>query len=360
MPGSHPHHTELEMPAGGHLQANGFAASRTWLFDLTEPVKPRLLTAFDDLAGYSHPHTYIRLPDGNVLATFQYQSVAPPGSASTAPAATHSAAHGAAPAAIERSTGGLVQMDERGTVIRSGAARDDTIQSKWIYPYSVLPLPAIDRAVSTTTDMDEANTKATSEWLQFWRLSDLTLLRSVALEPGPRGNEHQLTGEPRLLADGKSIYIHTFNCGLYLLRGVEPLEPVTSLVHTFEGKNCGVPIRTGHFWLQTVPDAHAVVVLDIQDPEHPREVSRVAVGDDEDPHWIAIDPAGRRVVMNSGGYSKSNRLYVLNFEPATGRLTMDARFRDPGGSRDGVNLGEKTWPHGFAGKALPHGTVFSR
>jgi hypothetical protein len=51
---------------------------------------------------------------------------------------------------------------------------------------------------------------------------------------------------------------------------------------------------------------------------------------------------------------------VLNFEPATGRLTMDARFRDPGGSRDGVNLGEKTWPHGFAGKALPHGTVFSR
>ena len=26
LPGSHPHHTELEMPAGGHLLANGFAA----------------------------------------------------------------------------------------------------------------------------------------------------------------------------------------------------------------------------------------------------------------------------------------------------------------------------------------------
>jgi hypothetical protein len=360
MPGSHPHHTELEMPAGGHLLANGFAAGRTWLFDLTEPVKPRLLTAFDDLAGYSHPHTYIRLANGNVLATFQYQSVAHPGAANTAPAGMYSGPHGVAPAAVERSTGGLVEMDERGTVIRSGAARDDAIQNRWIYPYSVLPLPAIDRAVSTTTDMDEANKKATSEWLQFWRLSDLTLLRSIALAPGPRGNEHQFTGEPRLLADGKSIYVHTFNCGLYLLRGVESLEPVTRLVYTFEGKDCGVPIRTGHFWLQTVPDTHAVVVLDIRDPEHPREVSRVAVGNDEEPHWIAIDPTGRRVVLNSGGYSRGNRLYVLNFDPETGRLRMDERFRDSDGARDAVNLDDKTWPHGFSGKALPHGAVFSR
>ncbi|MBA3271277.1 MAG: hypothetical protein H0T71_12285, partial [Acidobacteria bacterium] len=205
MPGSHPHHTELEMPAGGHLLANGFGAGRSWLFDLTEPVKPRLLTAFDDLAGYSHPHTYIRLANGNVLATFQYQSLAQPAASNAAPEAMHGAAHGVAPASIGRAAGGLVEMDERGTVVRSGAARDDAIQNRWIYPYSVLPLPAIDRAISTTTDMDEGNTKATSEWLQFWRLSDLTLLRSMALKPGPRGNEHQLTGEPRLLADGKSI-----------------------------------------------------------------------------------------------------------------------------------------------------------
>src|SRR5437870_10242996 len=30
--GTRPHHTEHEMPAGGHLLANGFAAGRTWLF----------------------------------------------------------------------------------------------------------------------------------------------------------------------------------------------------------------------------------------------------------------------------------------------------------------------------------------
>jgi hypothetical protein len=358
--GSHPHHTELEMPASGHLLANGFSAGRTWLFDLTDPVRPQILTAFDDRAGFSHPHTFIRLANGNVLATFQYRSLTTPGASSGAAEAGHGAMHRGAWTSVERSTGGLVEMDERGTVIRSGSASDAAIANKWIYPYSVLPLPAIDRAVSTTSDMNEENEKATAEWLQLWRLSDLTLLRSIALAPGPYGDEHQQTGEPLLLADGKSIYVHTFNCGLYLLRDVESLQPVTRLVHTFEGEDCGVPIRTGHFWLQTVPDAHAVVVLDIRDPEHPREVSRVSVGEDEWPHWIAIDPAGRRVVLNSGGSSKSNRLFVLEFDPATGRLTMDGRFRDQGSSRDGINMDDKTWPHGFSGKALPHGTVFSR
>jgi hypothetical protein len=348
------------MPTGGHLLANGFSAGRTWLFDLTNPVRPRMVTAFDERAGFSHPHTYVRLSNGNVLATFQYRSLTPPDASGGAAEAGHGSMHGGASPSVERFTGGLVEMDERGTVIRSASAADPAIADTWIYPYSVLPLPAIDRAVSTTTDMNERNARATSEWLQFWRLSDLTLLRSIALAPGPRGDEHQFTGEPRLLADGKSIYVHTFNCGLYLLRGVEPLAPEASLVHTFDGKDCGVPVRTGHFWLQTVPDAHAVVVLDIRDPERPREIARDPLGDDEKPHRLALDPEGRRLVVNSGGNRTSTRLFILDFDPAAGRLTIDERFRDPGSPRAGIDLDGRTWPHGFSGKALPHGTVFSR
>ena len=49
--GTHPHHTELEMPANGHLLANGFRAGRTWLFDLTEPTRPKVITSFGGLAG---------------------------------------------------------------------------------------------------------------------------------------------------------------------------------------------------------------------------------------------------------------------------------------------------------------------
>ena len=348
--GTHPHHTELEMPANGHLLANGFHVGRTWLFDLTRPLQPRILTSFGDVAGYSHPHSFLRLPNGHLLVTFQYRA-----DSSGAPDVP-----GGMSMAKEHTTGALVEIDEMGKLVRRGDASDSAIQDRRIYPYSVVTMPSRDRAVSTTTDMDHLDTLATSQWIQLWRLSDLKMLRSIALPAGPRGDENQFTGEARLLPDGSSIYIHTFNCGLYLVRDVAGPEPRVSLVKTFEGKNCGVPILTSHYWLQTVPEAHALVAMDITDPEHPREVSRVTVGDDEQPHWIAMDPAGRRVVMNSAGGGKSNRLFVIDFEPASGTLVLDGLFRDAGSSRPGVNMSGKTWPHGFTGTALPHGTVFSR
>ena len=351
MAATHPHHTESELAANGHLLANGFHAGRTWLYDLSVPRGPKILTSFGDRAGFSHPHTYIRLANGNVLATFQYKADS---TASSVPG------HDAMPVGVEHATGGLVEMDERGGVVRSRSATDPAIPDRHIFPYAVLPIAALDRAVSTTTDMDEANKQATSEWVQFWRLSDLTLLRSIALRPGPRGDEHRFSGEPRLLPDGKSVYIHTFNCGLYLVRGVDGDHPTSTFVKAFDGKNCGVPVLTGHYWLQTVPDAHALVTLDIADPEHPREVSSLKLGEDEQPHWIAIDRTGRRVVLNSAGSGKGNRLFVVNFDPASGALVLDERFRDAGAARAGVSFTRKTWPHGFTGTAVPHGTVFSR
>ncbi len=352
--GTHPHHTEAEMPSDGHLLANGFHAGRTWLFDLTDARRPKILASFGALAGYSNPHTFLRLPNGNVLATFQYKEDA------NAPAPMHGA--GTMPMAmpaVAHTTGGLVEMDERGTVIRSGSAVDGTIADKRIFPYSVIEIPGMDRAVSTTTDMDEADTVATSEWVQFWKRSDLTLRKSIALPPGPRGDEQKHTGEPHLLPDGKSVYIHTFNCGLYLVRGIDGAAPTATFVKGFPGKDCGVPILTGHWWLQPVPASHALVAVDIADPEHPRDVSSVTLADEE-PHWIALDPTGRRVVLNSGGYAKSNRLYVIDFDPATGTLTLDEKFRDAGSSRAGVSMSARAWPHGFTGTAMPHGTVFSR
>ena len=128
----------------------------------------------------------------------------------------------------------------------------------------------------------------------------------------------------------------------------------------FEGKNCVVPLITGHYWLQTVPDTHALVSLDISDPEHPREVATLELGDDEQPHWIAIDNTGRRIALNSAGAGTGNRLFMINFDPARGALTLDERFRDAGAERPGVSFTRKTWPHGFTGTAIPHGTVFSQ
>lgn len=287
-----------------------------------------------------------------MLATFQYRA----GSGEVAAHGDH-AIDAAAPS---RETGGLVEMDERGTLIRSGDARDASIADPRIYPYAALPMPAIDRIVSTTTDMDPRNKKATSEWVQFWRLSDLKLLKSIALPPGPRGDEHRWTGEPRLLPDGKSLYVHTFSCGLYLVRDVDSNTLTATFVQGFEGMDCGVPLLTGHYWLQTVPASRSLIALDISNPEQPRQVSAVAFGGEERPHWIAIDPTGRRIVLNSGGAHASNRLFLVNFDPETGRLAIDGRFRDAGSETPGIAMARKSWPHGFTGTAAPYGTICSR
>lgn len=346
--GTQPHHTEDVVPADDHLLANGHAAGKTWLFDLSTPGHPKILTAFGDVGGYRHPHSFFRMADGNVISTFQYRADGDP-----MPAGHEGMAHGG-----PQVTGGLVEMSERGEVIRTGSAADPAIEERGLYPYSVLQIPAMDRAVSTTTDMGLQASGATGEWIQFWRLSDLKLLRSLHLATGPHGTEHRYTGEPRLLPDGKSVYVHTFGCGLYLVRGVETDTPTASLVASFNGMFCGVPVLTGHWWLQPVPADHALLALDISDPEHPREVARLDLPE-EAPHWLSIDPTGRRLVINSGGRG-AGRLYIVNFDPATGALAFDAAFHDAGDPRPGIAMKGRAWPHGWTGTAAPHGSVFSR
>ncbi len=66
-----PHHTEYEFPHSNILFANGWVAGRTFIFDLSQPLKPRLASQFTDRAGYSFPHSFVRLPNGHVLGTFQ-------------------------------------------------------------------------------------------------------------------------------------------------------------------------------------------------------------------------------------------------------------------------------------------------
>lgn len=329
--GSRPHHTEDVAPANGHLLANGFDAGKTWLFDVSQPLAPKILTSFGELGGYKHPHSYIRLANGHVLATFQY--------------------HGA------HQTGGLVEMTERGKVIRTGSSVDSSAPAETIEPYSVLALPALDRAISTSTSMMDYEHNP-GDKVQLWRLSDLKLLKTFTLPPGPNGKENQLTGEPRLLPDG-SVYVHTFQCGLYRLTGLKNDAPQAKFVYGFKGMLCAVPVITGHWWLQTVPEEHAVVALDITDPDHPREVSRVSLDSKQQPHWLSLEPGGRRVVINSGENGE-HRLFIADFDSKTGKLTLDEKFRDSGSDRSGISMDGKTWLHGFKGNAFPHGAVFSR
>lgn len=335
-PSGTPHHTELEMPQGGFLLANAFESGNTMLFDLRDPLHPSLVTSFGDLDGYMHPHTYVRLPNGHVLATFQYHG-----------------GHGP-----KSDGGGLVEFDDRGHVIRSGSAMDPAAKEELIRPYSLEVVPALDRVVSTNAAM-HYKSDGEGRTVQVWRLSDLKLLRTLVLPPGPRGTEQQAPGEPHLLADGKTVLIHTFSCGLYELDGVASDQATVKYLHTFEGKECAVPLRIGHYWVATLFSAHALAAYDISDLTHVREVSRITFDDKQTPHWISADADGRRIVLNSGEYGE-HRLFMVNFDPQTGALKLDERFRDAGSDKAGVSMDGKSWPHGFKGDAYGHGTVFSR
>jgi len=328
-----PHHTELQMPDDGFLLANAFESGRTMLFDLRDPLFPSLVTSFGDLDGYMHPHTYIRLANNDVLATFQYHGGHEPKS----------------------DGGGLVEFTERGRVIRTGSALDPAAKTELIRPYSLVALPALDRVVSTNTAMHDKD--GDSRTVQVWRLSDLKLLTTLVLPPGPRGSEQKNPGEP--LGDGKTVLIHTFSCGLYALDGAEAAHPSVRYLKTFDGDECGVPLRIGHYWVATLTSMHALAAYDISDLTHIREVSRLPFDDKQKPHWISPDAENRRIVLNSGEYGE-HRLFMVNFDPQTGALTLDEHFRDPGSDKAGVSMDGKSWPHGFKGDAYPHGVVFAR
>lgn len=335
--GNGPHHTEHEMPADGQLFANGFASGQSFVFDLRDPTQPRIVRQFEDLEGYSHPHSFLRLPNGNVLATFQMK---------------HDHGSGAA------RTGGLVELTPAGQPVRSSSADGPGIAAG-SRVYSGQVVPSLDRIVTTTTDMHGDD--PASRNVQTWRLSDLALLHTFPLPDGP-GGEGSLTAEPRLLPDGKTVLVSTFSCGLYLLDGLDGDAPSGRLVTSFPrkpGEYCAIPVISGHYYLVTVPAWNAVVSLDISDPSAPREVSRLTLGPEDVPHWIAISPDQRRVVV-TGYEALQHRAVIARFDPASGQLAIDERFREEGASQPGFRMEDKTWPHGGDAKGIPHGAVFSR
>jgi hypothetical protein len=331
-----PHHSEHELAEDRQLFVNGFGSGKSFIFDLRDGSKPQLVGEFGDQAGFSHPHSFLRLPNGNVLATFQMRHDA-------------SGIH----------PGGLVEMTPGGVVVRSSPATGRGV-SEGIRPYSGAIVPTLDRIVTSTTDMDAANPFPANQ-VQIWRLSDLELLHTITLPPGPLGDESDLTAEPRLLADGRTVMVSTFNCGLYLLDGIESDSPSGRLVATFPRKEktyCAIPVVAGSYWITTVPAYPGVVSLDISDPAHPREASRLTLGTDDVPHWIAVEPNRRRLVITGYG-ALANRVLLATFDSATGVVALDERFRPPGATRPGFDL-LGPWPHGGAGAGKPHGAVFSR
>ena len=323
-----PHHTEHEMPAGGILFANGFGAGQTFRFDLSSPTKPHLLDSFGAAGEYMHPHSFVRHPNGNVLATFQMRG--------------HN----------NEEPGALAEIDPKGRVLRVADAADPKVE-KFIRPYSLAVVPALDRIVTSSSDMDE---KDISHVVQIWRYSDFKLLKSIYLQ-GAAGVD---PAEPRVLSDGRTVLVSTFTCGLYRITNLEGENPSAEFVHFFGGQECALPVVAGNFWVQTVSDARALVSLDVSNPAKPVEVSRLVLGEKDYTHWIALEPNGERIVISGGSGTLKSRVLIAKINSKTGKLSLDEAFREKGSKEAGINFDRELWKHGKHGKAIPHGAIFSR
>jgi hypothetical protein len=331
------HHTEYTMPASGMLFANDHDAGRTFIFDLRVPLHPKTVTSFTDMAGYMHPHSYVRLPNGHVLATFQH------------------AHHGESAGQMVK-TGGLVEIDDQGKVVRSVSSADPAFPDALLMPYSLVMLPQLDRVVSTNSSMHLEDIFSGVTY-QVWRLSDLKLLKTAYFEVGENRYAQISPEEPRLAPDG-SVFVQTLGCGLERITGLNSSEPRSKLVFNFPGNWCGVPSIVGHYLVQSVPATHGFIVLDITHGAKPVEVSRLNLSNTYSSHWTAWDPKTQRLVVTAGS-NPEDRTYLLKLDQATGALTVDTAFRDADG-KTGFSFAEREWPHGWKGAGAPHGAVFSR
>ena len=327
------HHSEHRFHESKTLFTNGFMGGRSFIFNLEDPHNPKLITNFTNMQKYTFPHSFERLPNGNVLATFQTIGEG------------------------NKKEGGLVEITSKGDYVRSAISSDPDIED-FIRPYSLAILPDLDRVVSTSADMKEADL---SRVVQVWRLSDLSLIKTIPLEPGPRGNEHYDPAEPRILSDGKTVLISTFFCGLYRITDLETIDPNAEWVYSFDFNDkydCAIPVVNGDYWIQAVGSKTSLVSLDVSNPSKPVKVNELKFKKGEWPHWIAVEPNGQRIIV-TGNNRLKNKLMIVDFNSETGEMSFDKNFRDKRTGEMGFSFDRFDWPHGNTDSGVPHGSVFS-
>ena len=316
------HHTNYAEPPDHVLYANDWLGNRTYVFDLHDPTHPRLARQFGNVGAYGYPHSFAYLPNGNTLATFQYSS------------------------GFNRGAGGLVEFDPQGKVVRTASAVVPGHPN--IRPYSLAIVEKLDRVVTGSADMMGAQV---SHVAQVWRLSDLKLVKTMRLP-----TQHDWfydtaadASEPRVLVDGKTVVVPTFNCGLFLVRDLVGNDPTLQHIYNFGYRACEVPVIAGDFLVETMQSGHAIVSVDLSHPEKPLEVSRIFLPPDEYPHWLALEPGGNRLAITGYG-ALATRIRFATIDRGTGKLSLEP---------SAIEF-TRAWPDGWNGSAVPHGVVFSK
>lgn len=356
--GSMPHHLEYELPAPGQLLfGNAYHLEKLIMVDFSDPIHPRVAKILDPIPPLHYPHDITRLPNGHVLVGYLRSDGPSPTPGDSDNPGNH---------------GGIAELDAQGNLVRTASAAVPGYKLP-IRMYALTPMPQIDRLVTTSAVMIENNS---ADVVQVWRLSDLKLLNTleapVALLPNGKPlvthfrKTDQPTGkwmpfEPRVMRDG-SVLLNAYGCGFYRLTNIDSAQPKLDNVYTIEvppssnSGACAVPYIVNHFWLMSVGSMHAVISLDISDPAHPVEVSRLIAPGDFHSHWLAKDPKSNRLILGQE-VDYENRMLMLRVDPATGKIWWDESFRSEDGSL-GLSFVRNSWPHGNTGEATGHAALF--
>lgn len=331
----HAHHTTIKLPFSGFLFANDFMGNYTYIFDTNTPESPFLSKSFGNIGDYSFPHSFSELPNGNMLSTFQTKLDG------------------------NEIPGGLLELTTEGNLVQSVDLSSGN-EDLFLRPYGIILLPGADRVVVTHFDMRGADL---GRHIQILRLSNLELLMTLTV-PEVEGLEVNINPfEGRVLSDGKTIMFETLSCGLYVLDGAEGDTPEITYLYNFGGDYCGLPVRLGKFWVQSVEadgdeGLNALVVMDVSDPKNPVEVNRLDFPSGFGPHWTSPDASGTRIVVTGYGSQMSRRVMMLNFDPETGSLEFDNNFGSGDAFGPGLMVDLESWDHGDTGPALAHGAIF--
>lgn len=317
------HHANENMPPNHLLFASDFMTSQGDVFDLTDPSRPFIAGSFGATQGYTHAHSFAALSNGHTLATYQLKGP------------------------NDDEPGALVELDQHGHVVRASDASAALYPN--VRPYGLLALENIDRVVTTSAPMPGVKLKAPTHVIQVWRLSDLKLLQTIDLNPSENGAAANSADDATLLNDGKTVMVKTAACGLFTLTDLAAAHARLQSVYDFGARACsGVPVIAGHYWVEALFSAHAIVVLDVKDPAHPTEVSHLYLGAGARPHWLSLEPGTGNIVITGYG-SLINRISFASIDLDRGSLTLDPRS---------IDMKHSTLPDGWNGAAIPHAAVF--
>jgi hypothetical protein len=347
--------------------ATGVATSRTFVFDLRQPLAGALVHVDEAGPGrhFSAPAEPISLPDGHVAVT------------SPDPARWRGD-----PRELLGAPGGLVELDAAGAFVRDIPAADPAARHLIIAPYGGAVSQSLGRLVTTDAGHGYAAT-ASGERIpgisvQIWKLDGMTLERTVVLEAGPRGEENLGPVAARFLRRPPMFYVATDEGGaLYVSDSIGTPNPSFKLAFDFGAGTMASDLAVtpdDRFLVVALAGSSRVASLDLGDPWHPRLVSAVRLDRDPidtgkprrgGPSALAMSADGTRVAVADGGITipgrvadGDHRIHVVRLDPATGRLRLDAAFQDETTGEVGVSFDRTHWPHGDTGAARPAALLF--